>query len=417
MKGIKAAAVLAAVMICAGVSGKAAAFGSQRKPMARIVIRSEGMHVIPLTDARYNRYFGKESAQQAVLELMQHGKFYINGNAVPASEQALTDEAKGTYTVNDDVWMQKQPDGFLVDKKIYSRYDEALSALAARIPAGLEISLYDHDGDGAADEVQADVVEAIIPSSIKQNGKTYEVRRLEDSDFPEPVKGEGRRYDGTLFTSENPVTVPDFLLDKKLKAGDMALFSKTRKGWHVNRARAVTGILEAAADHEYYQIDGKKYHDAMRFSRDNLPISNRCGEFIDALKYFGFVGGKEKVPVTLWFVPTRSGEQGAPAGFTSGKSAPIILKKALTEAKKALDSAVIGETGNAVPQGRCLMTQENYDALSQLVKNGEKMLQEGADPVVIDYENYLLYLALNGSSDDIGARYAGYQLTGVQWKK
>jgi hypothetical protein len=417
MKGIRVAAVLAAVVIGLGAAGQADAFGRREKPLARIVLQSEGMHVVPLTDAKYNRYFGRETASQAIPELMQRGKFYINGKAVPVSGEALADQFHGTYTVNGSAWLQKQDNGFLVDKKVYPRYEEALPALAARIPAGVEISLYDHDGNGAADEVMADVVEAFIPSSIVRKGRAYEVRRLADSDFPQPVPGEGRRYDGTLFTAENPVTVPDFLLDKKLKAGDMALFSKAAKGWHVNRARAVTGILEAAADHEYYQIDGIKYHDAMRFSRDNLPISNRCGEFIDALKYFGFVGGKEKVPVTLWFVPTRSGEQGAPAGFTSGKSAPIILKKALSEAKKALSSAVTSEKEQAVPKGHCLMTQENYAALSQLVQNGEKMLQQGANPVVIDYENYLLYLALNGSSEDIGARYAGYRLTGVQWAK
>ena len=40
----------------------------------------------------------------------------------------------------------------------------------------------------------------------------------------------------------------------------------------------------------------------MRFSRDNMIISNRCGEYLNAHKYFRFFGNEENLEISLLFI-------------------------------------------------------------------------------------------------------------------
>ena len=84
----------------------------------------------------------------------------------------------------------------------------------------------------------------------------------------------------------------------------MCLFMYTPDGWIINRAKEIKGNLVDGEDHKYYKIGENKFQDAMRFSRDNIIISNRCGEYLNAHKYFGFLNknnGEDNCDVSLWF--------------------------------------------------------------------------------------------------------------------
>ena len=73
----------------------------------------------------------------------------------------------------------------------------------------------------------------------------------------------------------------------------------------------------------------------MRFSRDNIIISNRCGEYINAHKYFNLLNLKDDSEVSLWFINSLDKNRfGAPCGFTSGKYAKLYLLKAIEASKK-----------------------------------------------------------------------------------
>lgn len=383
-------------------------------PLAAVITKSEGRAIRTVTDSTYDGLFAAPSAEAGVRDIIKAGRFRINGFAIPADAQTLAKDWPKGYTVNGTVWLAKEGDHYVVDKKTYTAYDDAALAVVKRIPAGLEIRIYDQDGDHYGDAIEASVWEAIIPQTLdKDDAGNILVRRLSANAYPPAVPGEGRAYDASHFTEGSGEKVAPENMDASIRPGDMALFAYTPSGWTLRRAIPVTGPLQAAKDHRYYQLNGIRYHDAMRFSRDNLPISNRCGEFINTLHYFKAMHRPEAPAVTLWLVPTSSGQPGAPAGFTSGDSAAPLLKQALRQSWQHLAHTAISTDGRGVPAGKPWMTPSAYHQATEVITAAQKVYDQHQAPVIMDYERYLLYLALNGGQDDIGARYAGYDFEGI----
>ena len=179
----------------------------------------------------------------------------------------------------------------------YDNYDDAAFATATGYIAGLEFRLYDTDDDD-----------------------TYTLYR---SDLNNSLKWEndGREYDSNYFNKEWNESINETNFDSRIKKGDIAIFTFRPQGWVIERGKEVKGMLVDGQDHEYYQINERKYDDAMRFSRDNIIISNRCGEYLNSHKYFGLYGYDKSSEVSLWFINSYDVNRfGAPCGFTSGNN-------------------------------------------------------------------------------------------------
>ena len=351
-----------------------------------------------VTNPIYNMYFKQKNALDGVRSVLKAGKFIINGFPIPGSSEEFLRLYKDGYMLNRSPWLVKTETGYRVGQNDFSDYSDAAMEAATGFIAGLEVRLMDNDGDSFADRIEMDYVEAVIPAAIRQNeDETYSLFRAE----PDPSsvwENDGRVFDGKRFTKGSGEKILPKNLDPSIKKGDVVLFRYTPGGWVVRRAKEIRGRLTGGEDHRYYQLDMTRYEDAMRFSRDNLPISNRCGEYLNTHKYFGFTDGDKEI--SLWSVHTSDPSlQGAPAGFTSGANAAVFLSKAVDAARAKLRTAAGASTADAA-------------FLSKAICRAERALSEVSDSEILDYNTYLLYLALHGSGDDIGARFAGFEYPG-----
>ena len=271
----------------------------------------------------------------------------------------------------------------------------------------LEIRLYDLDGDKFVDYIELDYVEAVIINDIiKNKDNTLSLYRADIN-----KEYNMRKYDGNFFTEkwDEKIDVKNF--DTNIKKGDMALFMYTPNGWIIKRAKEIKGKLTDGQDHKYYQIGEKKFQDTMRFSRDNIIISNRCGEYLNAHKYFGFLNILEnESDISLWFVHSLDENKfGAPCGFTSGKSAKLFLQKAIAFSKKKLDEICLESKAQ---KGQTFISENDYNEFKNLVMKAEKICNEDNPNEIYDYFVYLLYLGNFGSQSDIGAKFAGFNYIG-----
>lgn len=416
------AGVLALMLSSAAMLGCASAqtggAGGHRTLLKAIVLGmgSEGSSVI---DARYDPYFRQGTAKAGVPAVIAAGKFLVNGDAIPATEAEFAAKHPEGYQVNRVRWLYHDRDkaawaGGYKGGKSAASYQAAALAVATGIVAGLEVRLYDTDRDGYADLIEADYKEGVTVERIARHGDgTYSVHRG-DIGTANRTASEGRVFDGPHFTATSGERIKPENFDTAIAAGDVALFWYGPNGWVMQRAREVNGIFVDGSDHRSYTIDGTAYGDAMRFSRDNLPISNRPGEYANAQKYFGLNDNHEGLNASLWLVPTSDPHaQGAPVGITSNASARDFLDKALVIARQRLASVAVSSDGKDVPAGRKWVTQATYAQLHDAIARGHAALADAASlPALLDYQVYLLYLTLNGSQDDIGARFGGFDYPG-----
>ena len=92
------------------------------------------------------------------------------------------------------------------------------------------------------------------------------------------------------------------------------------EGWIIKRAKEIKGKLIDGGDYKFYQIGDKKFRDTMRFSRDNIIISNRYGEFLNAHKYFCFLNMRDNSEISLWLIHSLDvNRYRARCGFTNRK--------------------------------------------------------------------------------------------------
>lgn len=126
--------------------------------------------------------------------------------------------------------------------------------------------------------------------------KTFYLYRSNIEDDMKSIN-DGREYDGDYFNNDWKEKILKKNYDNEINIGDIALFTYKPEGWIIEKGKEVKGILTNGMDHQYYQIGEQKFQDAMRFSRDNIIISNRCGEFLNSHKYFGFIGNEQNLEI------------------------------------------------------------------------------------------------------------------------
>lgn len=395
--------------------------GSPSGTLLRAIVLGMGQDAARITDARYDRFFKQGSATAGVEAVIAAGKFSINGLPIPASEADFRLRTPDGYRVNQVNWLSYDAatatwKGGFHGQQTHTSYGKAALAVTTGIVAGLEVRLYDTDGDRFADTIEADYKEGVqVQDIIRHVDGTVSVRRG-DIDLTQRTPEEGRVFDGLYFSASSDERIASDNFDAGIMPGDVALFWWGATGWVMQRAREVQGLFVDGRDHASYTIDTTAFQDAMRFSRDNLFISNRPGEFVNAQKFFGLNGNADGLKVSLWLVPTTDlTAAGAPVGMTSGTNSRLFLAQALRQARRWLLDVSPSADGTDVPTERrwvpqLLHVQLQLDraiARAQAALNSAK-----SSDSQLDYQTYLLYLTLNGSAEDIGARFGGYSHPG-----
>ena len=370
----------------------AAASPEDNAPMATVVTKREGSGGMgsPVGIYDYPEYFDEGGVDAVVAA----GNFYINGFAVPADEASLTE----SFVVNEGTMsLSKGESGWQVGRDEYATYAEAVKALINdELPGGLAIDLYDTDGDGKAEAANLWYTEGVIVNEITQNANgTYRVFR---GDLKRVPSYAGRLYDAENFSATSGEVIQAENFDTSIQEGDGAIFYKTPDGWVMERAAQVNGILMEGIDHEYYQIDDTKYVDAMKYSRDNLIVAQRNGEFANAHTYFGFKANNDGRKVSMWLDPKSM----APIGLTADENAKVFLTDAVGQAREKLAGVTLSESANDNQKFA-------YAALEEAIKLAEETLaDETALNSEYDFYVYYLYLTLHGTGDDIGAAFSGF---------
>lgn len=386
-----------------------------------------GSDAANITASQYDQYFSQGSAVDGVKAVLAAGNFYINLWAIPGSEDAYQNNtacaASGGYLVNQTPWLAYTNGtwygGYEAETAEDSFADAAL-AVANGLIAGLEVRFWDIDGDGFTDLIDADFLEGVTVDTVTENANgTYTIYRG-NIDVANKTPYEGTIFDQDLFASTTTgPTIPAENFDTTVGTGDVALFWYGPNGWAMKRAEQIEGIFIDGADHEFYEIDGVTYEDAMRFSRDNLFISNRPGETTSAQKYFGLTNNTAAgLDVSLWLVPVsniaNTSEHGAPIGMTTSlDDGRAFLTSAIEQCQAALDNVTVSADGSDVPSTQEWITQGNYTILSDAIARANSTVAAAdSSSFLLSYQLYLLYQAMDGSADDIGAMFAGFSFTG-----
>lgn len=392
--------------------------------LLRSVVLDMGTDASNITATEYDRYFKQGSALKGVKSVIADSQFYINLWAIPGSEKAFQSSSQCVsdgYLVNQVAWLSYNTTtavwwgGYEAETKA-SSYDAAALSVVTNLVAGLEVRFWDTNGDGYTDLIDADYLEGVTVDTITHNANgTYSVYRG-NIDVPNKTPYEGTIFDANLFSGSGPA-IPASNFDTSIKSGDVALFWYGTKGWAMKRAQEVVGLFIDGADHTSYDVGGTLYDDAMRFSRDNLFISNRPGEFTDAQKFFKLTNDSAAgLNVSLWLVPTtNTTEYGAPVGMTSDSNSRKFLTKAIAQAQAELNNVTISTDGSNVPSTKEWVNQANYTQLHNAIARANLSLSlANSSSFLLDYQTYVLYLTLNGTSDDIGAAYADFTFSGFE---
>ena len=343
----------------------------------------------------YPQYFD----ETGVFGVVEAGNFYINDFQVPANPGELATLGGEGFVVNSGATSLTAGDGtFLVDGKDKgSDYAAAIKALINdELPGGLHMDLYDTDSDGKADVVKLWYTEGLIVNGISRDAAGNYI--LYRGDLERVPSHAGRLYDADNFGNILGETVKPENFDTSLKEGDGAVFYRTPDGWIVKKAVEANGIFVDGVDHDFYQIDSTKYTDTMKYSRDNLIVAQRNGEFANAHTYFGFKDNDKGVKVSMWMDPYSM----SPIGITSNENAKVFLTDAIAQSKAKLASVTL--TGAATAEQKFA-----YAALEEAIKLAEETLAD-ADSYNSEYDFYVyyLYLAQAGTGSDIGAAFSGF---------
>ena len=112
---------------------------------------------------------------------------------------------------------------------------------------------------------------------------------------------------------------------------------------------------------------------------------------------------------------TNTTEHGAPIGMTSDGNSRTFLAKGIAHAQAQLANVTISTNGSNVPSTQEWVTQAVYDQLDDAIARANLSLAlANSSSFLLDYQTYVLYQTLNGSSDDIGAEYAGFTYSGFE---
>lgn len=157
--------------------------GSPSGTLLRAIVLGMGQDAARITDARYDRFFKQGSATAGVEAAIAAGKFSINGMPIPASEADFRLRTPDGYRVNQVNWLSYDAatatwKGGFHGQQTHASYGKAALAVATGIVAGLEVRLYDTDGDRFADTIEADYKEGVqVQDIIRHADGTVSVRR------------------------------------------------------------------------------------------------------------------------------------------------------------------------------------------------------------------------------------------------
>lgn len=343
----------------------------------------------------YPQYFDEDG----VFGVVAAGNFYINDFQVPANAGELAALGGEGFVVNSGATSLTAGNGvFLVDGKDKgSDYAAAVKALINdELPGGLHIDLYDTDGDGKAEVVKLWYTEGLIVNGISRDADGNFI--LYRGDLERVPSHAGRLYDADNFGGILGETVKPENFDATIQEGDGAVFYLTPDGWIVKRAVEANGILVDGVDHDFYQIDGTKYTDTMKYSRDNLIVAQRNGEFANAHTYFGFKNNDKGIKVSMWMDPYSM----SPIGITSNENAKVFLTDAIAQSRAKLDSVTLTDAAAAEQKFA-------YAALEEAIELAEATLADvDSGNSELDFYVYYLYLAQAGTGSDIGAAFSGF---------
>ena len=353
---------------------------------------------VGIYDAEYEKYFDDDG----IYGIVTDGNFYINDFKVPASAEEFAALGEDGFVVNtgEKLAMTITADGqYKVGKKTTADYAEAIKKLVHdELPGGLHYELYDNNGDAKADVVKLWFTEGVIVNEITKDADGNYI--LSRGDLTYVPANAGRLYDGNSFAAESiyDQTIKAENFDTTIKEGDCAIFYKTPDGWVVKRAIEANGMFMGGEDHHFYNVDGVEYTDTMKYSRDNLIVAQRNGEYTNAHNYFGFVNNAEGLKTSLWMDTFSK----APIGLSANENAKAFLTSAVAQAKAKL--ALVALTDAATAQQKFA-----YAALEDAIKQAEATLaDETSYNSEYDFYTYYLYLALAGTGSDIGAAFSGF---------
>lgn len=342
----------------------------------------------------YPEYFD----ENGVMGVVEAGGFYINDFQVPVSGEALAALGEDGFTVNGGTMSLVIADGqYKVGKSSYEAYADAIKALVNdELPGGLHLDLYDTDGDNYAETVKLWYTEGLIVNEITKDADgNYILYRGDLANVPSHA---GRLYDDEHFSADSGEVIKPENFDTAIEAGDACVFYLTPDGWVAERAVEINGVFEYGEDHGYYQMDGKQYPDTMKYSRDNLIVAQRNGEFTNAHTYFGFLKNEQGLKVSLWLDPKSA----SPIGMSSNENAATFLADALKQSKANLASVTL--TASATAEQKFA-----YAALEEAIELAEKTLADkDSYNSELDFCIYYLYLAQAGTGNDIGAAFSGF---------
>ncbi|KAJ5281336.1 hypothetical protein N7478_006708 [Penicillium angulare] len=104
-----------------------------------------------------------------------------------------------------------------------------------------------------------------------------------------------------------------------------------------------------------------------------------------------------------------------PVGMMSDSNSRTFLTKAISQAQAELASVTISTNGHNVSSTKEWVNQANYTQLDDAIDRAKLSFSlANSSSFLLDYQTYVLYQTLNGSSDDIGAEYAGFSYTGFE---
>ena len=343
--------------------------------------------------------------EKGVMGVVEAGGFYVNDFQVPATAEKLGAEG---FVVNSDTASLTIKDGkYAVGKNSFDSYADAVKALVNDdLPGGLHYDLYDTDGDGKTEVVKMWYTEGVIVNSItKAANGDYVISR---GDLTYVPSNAGRLYDADNFSGKLGETVKPENFDSSIKVGDAAIFYYTPDGWIMERATEANGMFMGGEDHHFYNIDGVEYTDTMKYSRDNLIVAQRNGEYTNAHKYFGFLNNAEGLKTSLWMDPKSA----SPIGLSANENAKAFLTSAVAQAKAKLAAVTLTDAATAEQKFA-------YTSLEEAIELAEKTLADASSlNSEYDFYTYYLYLSLAGTGNDIGAAFSGFysgKAAGFDW--
>jgi hypothetical protein len=186
-----------------------------------------------IIDEQYNKYFKSNNSVEGVKEIIKNNKFFINGFQIPGTESEFKTKTPEGYLINKKVWLSSINGKYhtMLSRKDFDTYDEASFALATGFIAGLEVRLFDLDGDKFTDYIEMDYVESIIINEIikNQDGTVTLYRSELESNYD--WENDGRKYDGKFFSKNWNETIENKNFDSSINKGDMGLFMFRPEGW------------------------------------------------------------------------------------------------------------------------------------------------------------------------------------------